>query len=39
MTSLSGGNYMAWGALTASKLVNDGDTLQFPATNVSVTLD
>jgi hypothetical protein len=39
MTSVSGGNYMAWGALTASKLVNDGDTLQFPTTNVSVTLD
>lgn len=32
------GNLLWWGPLTASKTVNDGDTLQFTAGNIALTL-
>ena len=33
----SGGNYLIWGALTASKTVNANDAFQIPANNLTVT--
>ena len=32
------GNVLYWGALTTSKLIETGDTMQFVSTNVSVSL-
>lgn len=37
--NLTAGNPLAYGALTASKTVGIGDTLQFPAGDIDVTLD
>ena len=34
----TGGNLLWHGAMTASKIVNDGDTLQFTAGNIDLTL-
>lgn len=36
--SLSGGNLLWHGALTSSKTVNDGDTLQFAINDMDLTL-
>lgn len=36
--ALSGGNLLWHGALTASKVVQDGDTVQFNAGNLALTL-
>lgn len=33
------GNMLFWGALTASKVIDDGDTLEFIAGAVDITLD
>lgn len=33
------GNILFWGSLTANKVVSNGDTFQFTATNLSVQLD
>lgn len=38
MDASSGGNLLWHGALTASKTVNDGDTLEFSAGNIDLTL-
>jgi hypothetical protein len=35
----SAGNMLAHGALTSSKVVNDGDTLQFATGDIDITLD
>jgi hypothetical protein len=35
----SAGNQLCWGSLSASKTVNDGDTLQFAAGDIDITLD
>lgn len=35
----TGGNMLAHGQLTASKAITTGDTLQFPASNLTITLD
>lgn len=35
----SGGNLIAWADLTASKAVGNGDTAQFAASSVTITLD
>ena len=32
------GNLLWWGAMTASKTVNDGDTLEFSVGNINLTL-
>ena len=34
----SGGNLVWHGAMTASKIVNDGDTLEFSAGNIDLTI-
>jgi hypothetical protein len=33
------GNYLAHGALTASKVVDSGDTISFPIGDIDITLD
>lgn len=33
------GNLLAWGDLTASKAVGDGDTISFPIGDLDITLD
>lgn len=33
------GNLLAWGALTASKAIGDGDTASFAAGDLDITLD
>lgn len=38
MTASTGGNLLWHGALTASKIVNDGDTLEFSIGNIDLTL-
>lgn len=38
MDNSTGGNLLWHGALTASKTVNDGDTLEFSAGNIDLTL-
>lgn len=35
----SGGNLLAWGALTTSKTISNGDTASFPIGDFDVTLD
>lgn len=35
----SAGNLLAWGALTASKTVDSGDTVSFASTALAITLD
>ena len=37
--AVSGGNLLAYGDLTSSKVVGNGDTFEFPADNVTVSLD
>jgi len=34
-----GGNLLAYGALNPAKAIDNGDTLEFPAGNLEVTLD
>jgi len=34
----TGGNFMASGSISASKIVNEGDTFQFPISNFSMTI-
>jgi hypothetical protein len=36
--ALTSGNMLFYGALTASKVVGDGDTLEFAATDLDITL-
>ena len=36
--AVSGGNLLWHGAMTASKIVNDGDTLEFSAGNIDLTI-
>jgi len=36
--ALSGGNLLWHGAMTASKIVNDGDTLEFSIGNIDLTI-
>lgn len=36
--AVSGGNLLWHGAMTASKIVNDGDTLQFSTGNIDLTI-
>lgn len=36
--AVSGGNLLWHGALTSSRIINDGDTLTFPASSISCTL-
>ena len=36
--AITGGNFLAWGDLTASKDVNDGDTAEFAAGALDITL-
>lgn len=35
----SGGNLLRWGALTASRTVNNGDTIQFTSGQITLTED
>ena len=37
MESVSGGNMLLWGNLTASKVINSGDQFRFATGNLSVT--
>lgn len=37
--AVSGGNLLIWGALTASKVINSGDTVTFPAGSLSFQID
>ena len=37
--AVTGGNLLFWGALSATKTVNDGDSFQFAASALTVTLD
>ena len=39
MDAVSGGNFMYWGDLTASKIVNNGDTAKFPIGDIDITED
>jgi hypothetical protein len=39
MDAVSGGNFMYWGDLTASKTVNNGDTAKFPVGDIDITED
>jgi len=34
----SGGNMLAWAALTTSRTINDGDVFRIPASSLTVTL-
>lgn len=34
----SGGNFLAWGDLTASKTINNGDSATFPVGDLDITL-
>lgn len=34
----SGGNFLAWGDLTASKVINNGDSATFPVGDLDITL-
>jgi len=34
----TGGNMLAWAALTTSRTINDGDVLRIPASSLTVTL-
>lgn len=37
--ALTVGNLLAWGALTASKIVDNGDTFKINATDLDLTID
>lgn len=37
--ALSGGNLLAHGALSASKIISDGDTFQITSGNLTITID
>lgn len=37
--AVTAGNMLIWGDLTTSKAVNTGDTLSFPASSITFTLD
>jgi hypothetical protein len=39
MDAASGGNLLAWGALTASKTVNNEDQFKIPAGNLTLSVD
>jgi hypothetical protein len=39
MDAVSGGNFLYWADLTASKTVNNGDTFKFPSGNIDLTED
>jgi hypothetical protein len=39
MDAASAGHMLMWGTLTASKLVSDGDTASFAATQLTLTED
>ena len=39
MDAASGGNLLAWGALTASKTVNNGDQFKILAGNLTLSVD
>jgi len=39
MDAATAGNYLAWGALTTSKAVGNGDTAKFDIAALSATLD
>lgn len=39
MDAVSGGNFLYWADLTASKTVNSGDTFKFPIGNIDLTED
>lgn len=36
--ALTGGNLLYWGALSSSKTINQGETAQFPDTQLTVTI-
>jgi hypothetical protein len=38
MDAETSGNVLYWGALTTSKLIESGDTLQFVANNITISL-
>jgi hypothetical protein len=37
MDASTGGNMLVWGALTASRTVNNGDAFQIPASQLTIT--
>jgi len=37
LDAVTGGNFLYWGDLTASKTVNNGDTFKFPSGNITLT--
>lgn len=39
LDAVSGGNFLCWADLTASKTVNNGDTFKFPSGNLTITSD
>jgi hypothetical protein len=39
LDAVSGGNFLYWGDLTASKVVNNGDTFKFPSGDIDLTED
>lgn len=39
LDAVTGGNFLYWADLTASKVVNSGDTFKFPIGNIDLTED
>lgn len=39
LDAVSGGNFLYWADLTASKTVNNGDTFKFPSASIDLTED
>lgn len=39
LDAVTGGNFLYWGDLTASKTVNNGDTFKFPSGEIDITED
>lgn len=39
LDAVTGGNFLYWADLTASKVVNSGDTFKFPSGNITLTED
>jgi len=39
MDALTSGNVLIWGALTSSKIIENGDQFKFTAGNLDITLD
>lgn len=39
LDAVSGGNFLGWGALTASKSPGNGDTVEFAIGDLDITLD